>query len=246
MLVVLAAAVPYLPTLDNYFAQDDFGVVGLLSQKPASYFPRWFVTTWMDDIWGFTPDEIRPFTALTYQVAAAFGPASPVPNHVVNIALHAANSLLVFGIARAAAGLGGGAALLAAVAFALLPMQAESVAWITGRVDSIPAMFYLGSFLLYVRWAHGTSPGNRPAYVWSLILFFCALFSKQNAITLAPALLLYDVIVRRRSLVPLVAAARPYVPFALLTAGYLGLRVPAVRRGGARGAADERAAHRRG
>ena len=38
-------------------------MVALLASKPATYFPRWFVTTWMDDIWGYTPDEIRPFPA---------------------------------------------------------------------------------------------------------------------------------------------------------------------------------------
>ena len=98
--ICLAAALPYLSTIDNYFAQDDFGVVQLLAGKPASYFPRWFTTTWMDDIWGFIPDEIRPFPAVTYQFTALWGAASPVANHVVNIAFHVANGLLVFAVAR--------------------------------------------------------------------------------------------------------------------------------------------------
>ena len=38
-----------------------------------------------------------------------------------------------------------------ALVFVLLPIQAESVAWVTGRVDSLPACFYFASFLLYVR-----------------------------------------------------------------------------------------------
>lgn len=235
---MLAAVLPYLPTLDNYFIQDDFGVVGLLSQKPAFYFPRWFVSAWMDDIWGFTPDEVRPFPAATYQIAALWGAASPVANHVINIAFHAANALLVLDVARVAAGLTPASALFAALVFAVLPMQAESVAWITGRVDSMPACFYVASFLLYARWRMS---GRTALYVWSIFLCFVALFSKQNTITLAPALVLYDVIVGRRAaqLHPCRARAeraagmgprtieywlRPYVPFALLTAGYLLLR----------------------
>ena len=35
LLVALVAALPYLPALDNCVVQDDFGVVGLLSGKPA-------------------------------------------------------------------------------------------------------------------------------------------------------------------------------------------------------------------
>lgn len=236
-LVVLAAVAPYLPTLGNYFAQDDFGVVWLLSRKAWSTFPHWFVSTWMDNIWGYTPDEIRPFPALSYQVAAAFGAATPWPNHVINIALHAVNALLVFWLATTAAGLRRGAAAVAGAVFALLPIQAESVAWITGRVDSMPAAFYFASFALYASWRQGA---RTALYWWSVACCFVALFCKQNAITLAPALVLYDLIVpagptglrpssvggqARRSL--LGALARwlgPYVPYGLLTAGYLLLR----------------------
>jgi hypothetical protein len=221
LLVVLAASVPYLPTLDDYFVQDDFGVVGLLSGKPAGYFPRWFVSTWMDDIWGYTPDEIRPFPAVTYQAAAWWGAASPVANHVINVGFHAVNAMLVFGIAQTAAGLALGPAAFAALVFALLPMQTESVAWVTGRVDSMPACFYLASFLLYARWR------GRPraaVYLWSVVLYFVALFTKQNAVTLPAALVLYDALVANRPLRPSWSALRPYLPFAALTLGYLGLR----------------------
>jgi hypothetical protein len=221
ILVVLAATLPYVSTLDDYFVQDDFGVVGLLSTKPAWYFPRWFVSPWMDDIWGEPPDEIRPFPAVTYQVAALWGAASPVANHAINITFHALNALLVFRIGEAAAGLSIGPAAFAALVFAILPMQAESVAWVTGRVDSMPACFYLASFLLYVGWR------ARPrvsVYIWSLVAFFVALFTKQNTVTLPAALMLYDAIAARRSVRPSWNWLRPYIPFVLLTLGYLALR----------------------
>jgi hypothetical protein len=220
-IVVLAAALPYLPAIDDYFVQDDFGVVGLLSGKPAGYFPRWFVTTWMDDIWGYTPDEVRPFPAVTYQMAALWGAGSPVADHVVNIALHAVNAWLVLGLGEAAAGLSLGPAMGAALVFALLPMQSESVAWITGRVDSMPAGFYLASLLLFARWRANARPA---LYGWSVLLCFVALFSKQNTVTLVAVLALYDTVVGRRRVQLSWAWLRPYVPFVLLTAGYLALR----------------------
>ena len=143
--ICLAASLPYVSSAGNYFVNDDFGVVQLLSQKPPLYFPRWFVTSWMDDIWGATQDEIRPFPAVTYQLAALWGATSTVANHVTNIAFHAANALLVLAIARAVAGLSFVASTFAALVFAILPLHAESVVWITGRVDTIPALFFLGS-----------------------------------------------------------------------------------------------------
>ena len=219
--IALAAAAPYARVTGDYFIQDDFGVVALLSSKPAAYFPRWFVTNWMEDIWGYTPDEIRPFPAVTYQLAALGGAASPVANHVINIAFHAINALLVFGLARSAAGLRTSAALAAALVFAWLPMQAESVAWITGRVDSMPACFYMASFLLFVRWR---ATAARSLYLASIACCFVALFSKQNTITLPVALVLYDLCVQRVPLHPTWRALAPYLPYVALTAAYMALR----------------------
>jgi hypothetical protein len=233
---VIAAVVAYAPTIHDYFLQDDFGVVGLLSQKSWSYFPRWFVAPWTENVYGYVPDEIRPFPALSYQIAGAFGAASPVPNHILNIAIHALNGLLVMWIAQAAAGTALVPAMFAGLVFVLLPIQAESVAWVTGRVDSLPTCFYFASFLLFVRWRRS---GRSATYLWSLTLFFAALFSKQNTITLAPALVLFDIIVDRRhsstdaQAVPSGAEGRlelswkwirPYVPYVLLTAAFLMLR----------------------
>jgi hypothetical protein len=220
--VFMAAVLAYIVTIDDYFVRDDFGVVQLLAQKPFSYFPRWFASSWMDEIWGYVPDEVRPFPALSYQLTALGGPVSPFLHHALNILIHAANGLLVMAIAMYAAALGARAAACAGLIFVLLPVHAESVAWITGRVDSMPAFFYLASFLAYVRSRQRTSPH---LYVWSLVLFFAALFTKQNTITMVATLVGYDVIVARRRLVPVVTFVRPYVPFAMMTAGYLWLRL---------------------
>jgi hypothetical protein len=221
-LVFLAAVLPYVATINDYFVRDDFGVVQLLAQKPFSYFPKWFASSWMDEIWAYVPDEVRPFPALSYQLTSLGGPVSPILHHALNILIHAANGLLVMAIARRAAALGVRAAAFAGLVFVLLPVHTESVAWITGRVDSMPALFYLASFLAYVR---SRERASGRLYAWSLVLFFVALFTKQNTITMVATLVGYDVIVARRPVRPIVAFLRPYVPFAVMTAGYLWLRL---------------------
>jgi len=250
--IVIAAFALYAPTIGDYFVQDDFGVVGLFAQRSLTYFGRWFVVPWTEDIWGYVPDELRPFPAASYVMASWLGAATPQPNHVINIALHAFNGLLVMWIAESAAGLGLLAASAAGMLFVVLPIQAESVAWVTGRVDSLPTMFYFASFLLYVRavrlkpdstgpdgvrpqadqdlgggglQADLTSRGRlQPAYLWSVILFFVALFSKQNTITMAPALILFDAIIKRRRIEITWTWLRPYVPYIVLTIAFLALR----------------------
>ena len=222
--IVVAAVALYATVIDDYFVQDDFGVVSLFSQRSLAYIPRWFVMPWTEDIWGYVPDELRPFPAVSYVVASWFGASAPQPNHVINIALHAVNGLLVMWIAESAAGLGLVPASAAGVIFVLLPIQAESVAWITGRVDSLPTLFYFASFLLYVRSVRPDGVRLQRAYLWSVILFFAALFSKQNTITMAPALVLFDWIVRHRRIEITWAWVRPYLPYVVLTVGFLALR----------------------
>jgi hypothetical protein len=128
-------------------------------------------------------------------------------------------------------------AMFAGLVFVLLPIQAESVAWVTGRVDSLPTFFYFASFLLYVRSVRlkadltdGSSldTGRSQAlYRGSVALFFAALFSKQNTITMAPALVLFDVIADPKGPRRIELSwrwVRPYVPYVLLTIGFLALR----------------------
>ena len=224
LVVGLAAIVPYLPTLDDYFVRDDFGVVQLLAQKPWSYFPRWFASSWMDDIWGYHPDEMRPFPALSYQLTALGGAGLAV---AASRAEHPhARGQRPAGDGDRAARRGprrAAAAAFAALVFVLLPVHAESVAWITGRVDSMPALFYLASFLAYVRCRQRAT--RRRCMAGRIVLFFVALFTKQNTITMVATLAGYDVIVGRRPDlaavgVRLVRTSRSRA----MTAGYLWLR----------------------
>jgi hypothetical protein len=67
--IVVAAFTLYAPTINDYFVQDDFGVVSLFSQRSLAYFGRWFVVPWTEDIWGYVPDELRPFPAASYVIA---------------------------------------------------------------------------------------------------------------------------------------------------------------------------------
>ena len=53
----------------------------------------------MDEIWGYYPDEVRPFPALSYQLTALGGPVSPLLHHVAEHRDPCANGLLVMAIA---------------------------------------------------------------------------------------------------------------------------------------------------
>jgi hypothetical protein len=242
-----AAILPLLSTLNAYFIADDFGLIQLFHAKPPLHFLTLFTSPWTEMIYGSLADELRPLVELSYQVDSMWGPGNPFGYHLGSIALHTANALLVLAGARRLAHLSWPAATFAGMAFALMPVQAEVGAWISGRADSIPAAFYLGSLLAFGLWRQSGAQsrerplsvgaqggdsglpsrelfGSVPFLVISIGLFFLALFSKQSAITMLGTLVAYDVLVERRLPWAPWRTVVPYVPFLLLTAVYIGLR----------------------
>jgi hypothetical protein len=246
LVVSLAAALPYLNTIGHYFSGDDYGYVRLNARESFDTdFLSLFWTDWTRGIWGQQTDELRPTIALSYWFDSHWGAGSPTAYSVSNVVFHVLNALLVLGIGRVV-GLSLLAATFAGSFFAVLAIHAETVAWITGRNDSLFALLYLLTFLAYALWRRS---GTRWLYGLSLAAFFLALYSKQSAITMVGTLVLYDAFVASRSgqgapspVCPDVSVVErtpieerrswylslsrlcPYVPFAVLTASYLVLR----------------------
>lgn len=220
--------VPALPTLSRhgYFLGDDFGLVQHLHDLSFARLLGYFVSDWTEGIYGFTLDELRPLLALTYWLDShVFGAANGPGYHITNVALHSLSSMLVFAIARSLAPARTDVALLAAALFAVMPSHAEPIAWISGRVDSLTAAFYLGATLCFILFRSRESHGWLAA---ALILFAFGLFAKQSMITFPVLILAYDATygpsLGRLSGRQLASRYLVHVPFAIVLVGYLWLR----------------------
>ncbi len=108
--------------------------------------------------------------------------------HLVNLALHAINAVVVLLVLDSLTGARLPSAAAAAL-FALHPLHVESVAWISERKDLLAALFYLLALGAHARFARR---GSRPAYALSIALCALALMSKSMAVTLPFAMLLLD------------------------------------------------------
>jgi len=97
--------------------------------------------------------------------------------HLVSAALHALNTVLVYGLGRTwgyrAAAAGVGAAL-----FAVHPVHVESVAWISGLPDPLAAAGLLGAAIVYER---GCRAGSPVGWLAACALLAAALSSKEVA-----------------------------------------------------------------
>lgn len=142
-LAALAGAVVSVSAFEGPFLFDDVPLIaGNHYVHGLEHWRRW----WFEALWSTNYDVSvqhrsfwRPLVVASYALDWWWGRGSPFAFHLTNAAIHAANAALVFyllrGWVRAALPALGGA-----LAFAVHPVQTESVAWISGRTDSLAAL----------------------------------------------------------------------------------------------------------
>ena len=139
-----------------------------------------------------------PLTYTTWAIERAALGAAAWPQFLGNLLLHCASALILFRLIVRLIPRDPGAyrlstALVGALLFALHPVQVESVAWATGRKDTLSGFFVLVALLLYVRAAQHHAGGSavarlrRPAWWAAMAAFVAAILAKPSAVTF-PAL----------------------------------------------------------
>lgn len=216
--VGVAAIVAFLPALSPDFVNwDDPGTL-LDNPHFRGLGPRqlvWMFTT-------FHMGHYMPLTWLTLGWDYVMWEMSAWGYHLDNLLLHAGTALIFYFLAlrllRFALEpsprlpnplpLGGGgrgnaairlrlAAAAAALFFAVHPLRAESVAWITERRDVLSGLFCVAAALAYVK-AVSDGPRRVGLFWGSVALFLCALLSKSITVTLPATLLVLDIYPLRR------------------------------------------------
>ena len=179
---------------DDYIAENPFVQQGLTGQCVVFAFTsfraaNWHPLTWLSH-------------ALDWQV---FGPWAG-GHHLTGLLLHAVNATLLFVLLRYATG-GVWPSAVAAGAFALHPLRAESVAWASERKDVLSGLFFLLTLWAYAAYvgAGSKQPNcefsifnfqfsifNSACYLLVLLCFALGLLCKPTLVTLPFVLLLLD------------------------------------------------------
>jgi protein O-mannosyl-transferase len=142
--------------------------------------------------WAFTTDHCNnwhPLTWLSYFVDYQLCGPNPWGYHLTNVLLHAATVILLFLVLWRLTGDFWPSAFVAAV-FAIHPLRAESVAWVSERKDVLSGLFFmltLGAYMGYVR-----HPFSLLRYLAVVVLFALGLMAKPMLVTLPFVLLLLD------------------------------------------------------
>jgi tetratricopeptide (TPR) repeat protein len=188
LLLFASVSLLYAPSLDNEFVYDDWEVI--VAQVPwtrARDAARVFV-----EPHGLPQSQLpyyRPIPRATLLAQKTLTGDAPAPFHAANALLMGAIAVAAWWLVRAPVfGLGAGAALWVAAAFAIHPIASECVyPAASGRESAVPALFTLVSLGAWVR------AGAKPRALATLA-YAAALWSKELAITVPILMALADVL----------------------------------------------------
>jgi len=175
----------YSPALSGQFIFDDLSLPFCQPIRHGS------LLTWISHA------GVRPVLILSYWLNYKISGDSPFSYHFVNLVLHFVNSALVFlvllRIVQRAGWIGRKsqvASVIGALAFAIHPIQTESVSYVAGRSESLAALFVLLAYVVFLY--RRKEEISWPEAVLVLVLFGAGVKTKENAVALAPILILTD------------------------------------------------------
>jgi len=141
----------------------------------------------------------RPFVNISYALDYAIWHLDPFGYHLTNIGLHVAAAvawyLVVFRVTqdrnerRDTALPPAGIALASASLWAVHPLLAEAVAYVSGRSEILGA---LGLMVAFLALRHGVLHRSRTGYLGGVLAFLFSLGSKETAAVLPIVLVLWD------------------------------------------------------
>src|ERR1035441_10023464 len=150
------------PALRNGFIWDDDDH---LTANPAMTLPGGLRQIWTSVAFS----RYYPLTLTTFWAGRRLWGLNPLPYHAVNIAVHAANAVLVYLLLRR---LNIRGAWVAAMLWAVHPVNVETVAWITELKNTQSGFFFFASLLCFLRFERDKS---RTWYAFAFAAFAAGL-----------------------------------------------------------------------
>lgn len=213
------AVICFANSYDGDFVFDDSeAVTGNKDLKPETP----LLSLFHHDFWGRKLDSktshksYRPLTVLTFRWSYSLaGGLYPMNFHIINIILHGIVSVLMlatFSLLMAGCEVRDGrpifgcprAALFSGVLFAVHPVHTESIAAVVGRADLLCALFFILSFLGYIKAClkdiddESLYRPSSASILWlivSMLLCAVSVMCKEQGITVIGIISAYDILI---------------------------------------------------
>jgi len=180
--IIVLTVLAYLPVWFNDFVWDDDSFLNPLVKSASALKGIWLSTK--------LPDYF-PLTSTSFWLEWHLWGMNPVGYHATNVLLHALSAVLFWRVLRLLRIPG---AWLAAVIFAVHPVNVESVAWLAERKNTLAMFFFMLTLWSYQRFeTEREKPGGSAAPRWyglAAVFFLLALLSKTAVVMLPFVLVL--------------------------------------------------------
>jgi len=235
LLICLLAFLAYANSLGGTFVFDDTDQI-VTNQDLRSWtnLTKAFTT----HVWGFRDQQTdvaalpplpyyRPIFTMMLTVEYHLFGLWPQGWHLTSLLLHVLASVGVFYAILLMSGRKL-VALFAASLFAVHPVHAESVSWISGMTDPLFTVFFLASLVFYLKSRkardnhYEASIGSRCGLAFSVVLFVLSAYSKETALSLVLLVFGYEFLETPGKLITrLRLGARRTLPFVAASLLYL-------------------------
>eukprot|EP00118_Oscarella_pearsei_P013628 m.110496 g.110496 ORF g.110496 m.110496 type:complete len:643 (+) comp37400_c0_seq1:3-1931(+) len=200
------AVIVYLNSLQGGFVFDDHR--GILKNEDIRTDVTPLSNLWVNDFWGgamsreVSHKSYRPLTVLSYRcLNYAIAGLMPFTYHLVNVFLHAVVTVLFVYMLRTVFPQRLELTFVAGLHFAVHSVHSEAVANIVGRAELLSGVFFLLSFISYVKCCNCANRAT--TWLWlaaTLANCVCSMLSKEQGITCLGICLAYDVFLHYDSL----------------------------------------------
>lgn len=156
-------------------------------------------------------NSYRPIQMITYAIDYSMWGLNVIGYHLTNTLLHILVALAIYWFINILYG-DNLLSLLTGALFVVNPLHTEAVTYISGRADSLSAMFFFLCLIFYIKGASSKRPGF---YILVIPAYILAILSRENSLILPAALLLYHytfgIKIKLKWFLPILSVALVYI-----------------------------------
>lgn len=191
ILVILTFAL-YFNSLQNKFTYDDEFII--VNNKYIKDFKENFQYFFNTEYFTISKETTyRPIATLTYFLNYGIWKSNPIGYRLFSLLLHAINVLLVFYLLNKLFN-NRLTSFVISLIYLAHPVLTEVINCVTYNEDLLTTLFFILSFIYYLKMKEGKKERGFN-YFLSLLFLFAALLSKEMAITFLGIILLYDLFI---------------------------------------------------
>jgi tetratricopeptide (TPR) repeat protein len=219
ILIIFLGFIAYANSLNGKFLWDDTVLV-----RDNAYIKNWSCVTkiFTKDIAAGGANQFnfyRPLQMLTYMIDYSFWKLNVVGYHLTNVILHIFVALCIYWLLNILYNKSS-LSLLTSLFFLVHPIHTEAVSYISGRADSLAALFMLLCFIFYIK---QLGSKNLNFCLLTLLSYIFALLSKENSLIFPALLLLYHYNFKQKVII------KTFLPILSIACIYITIRFTVLR-----------------